>query len=223
MKHESNIKEEDMNTAEQITKGKDKGTKGMTVAYIRVSSGGQNTDRQMDGFKSLDLDKVFKEKVSGATTDRPELKSCMEYLRENDTLYIYSMDRLARNLVDLQGIVKDLTGRGVCIKFLKEQLTFEQTGVNPMNTLLLQVMGAFAEFERSLIKERQMEGIQSAKAKGVKFGRKAKLTPEQKTEILARLKSDPFIKKVDLMQEYNISRATFYRLVKDFKGGQEAA
>ncbi len=199
-------------------------TKGMNVGYIRVSSSGQNTDRQIDAFdNTLDLDKVFTDRVSGATKDRPELKACMEYLRENDTLYIYSMDRLARNLVDLQGIVKDLIQRGVCIKFMKEQLTFEQSGVNPMNTLLLQVMGAFAEFERSLIKERQMEGIKSAKAKGVKFGRKAKLTSEQKTEIMNRLKSEPFIKKSDLMKEYDISRATFYRLVSSFKAGQKVA
>jgi DNA invertase Pin-like site-specific DNA recombinase len=206
-----------MNTASRTTKG-------MNVGYIRVSSTGQNTDRQMDAFdNTLDLDKVFTDKVSGATKDRPELKTCMEYLRENDTLYIYSMDRLARNLVDLQGIVKELTQRGVCIKFIKEQLTFEQSGVNPMNTLLLQVMGAFAEFERSLIKERQMEGIKSAKAKGVKFGRKAKLTPEQKTEIMNRLKSEPFTKKSDLMHEYDISRATFYRLVSSYKAEHKAA
>jgi DNA invertase Pin-like site-specific DNA recombinase len=198
--------------------------KGMTVGYIRVSSTGQNTDRQKDAFDdSLDLDKVFIDKVSGATTDRVELKACLEYLRENDTLYIHSMDRLARNLVDLQCIVKDLTGRGVCIKFMKEQLTFEQNGGNPMNTLLLQVMGAFAEFERSLIKERQMEGIASAKAKGVKFGRKAKLIPEQIAEIRTRLHTEPFIKKSDLMQEYDISRATFYRLVSTFKPIQQAS
>ena len=191
-------------------------TKGMNVGYIRVSSTGQNISRQMDAFdNALDLDKVFTDKVSGATTDRPELKACMEYLRENDTLYIYSMDRLARNLVDLQCIVKELTGLGVCIKFIKEQLTFEQSGVNPMNTLLLQVMGAFAEFERSLIKERQMEGIKSAQAKGVKFGRKPRLTTEQITEMMNRLKSEPFIKKSDLIQEYNISRATFYRVMSN--------
>ena len=198
-------------------------TKGMNVGYIRVSSTGQNTDRQEDALKSMDLDKVFTDKESGATTDRPELKACMDYLREGDTLYIYSMDRLARNLVDLQCIVKDLTGRGVCIKFMKEQLTFEQNGGNPMNTLLLQVMGAFAEFERSLIKERQMEGISSAKAKGVKFGRKAKLTPEQKVEIKDRLISDSFVKKSDLMKEFDISRATFYRLVSSFKQKEETA
>jgi len=210
------IKEMNMDIANRTTKG-------MNVGYIRVSSTGQNTDRQEDAFNSIDLDKVFTDKVSGASTDRPELKSCTEYLREGDTLYIYSMDRLARNLVDLQCIVKDLTGRGVCIKFIKEQLTFEQNGNNPMNTLLLQVMGAFAEFERSLIKERQLEGIASAKAKGVKFGRKAKLSPEQKTEIMNRLKSDPFIKKSDLMKEYDISRATFYRLLSGFKAAEESA
>ena len=197
--------------------------KGMKVGYIRVSSTGQNTARQTDGFNNLDLDKVFTDKLSGASTDRPELKACLEYLRENDTLYIYSMDRLARNLIDLQCIVNDLTNRAVRIKFIKEQLTFEQNGKNPMNTLLLQVMGAFAEFERNLIKERQMEGIQSAKAKGVKFGRKVKLSPEQKQEIKDRLMSDPFVKKADLMKEYDISRATFYRLMKELKMQEQAA
>ena len=197
--------------------------KGMKVGYIRVSSSGQNTDRQTDGLSNLNLDKVFTDKLSGASTDRPELKACLEYLRENDTLYIYSMDRLARNLIDLQCIVNDLTNRAVRIKFIKEQLTFEQNGSNPMNTLLLQVMGAFAEFERNLIKERQMEGIQSAKAKGVKFGRKVKLTPEQKQEIKDRLMSDPFVKKADLMKEYDISRATFYRLMKELKMQEQAA
>ena len=197
--------------------------KGMKVGYIRVSSSDQNTDRQTDGLSNLNLDKVFTDKLSGASTDRPELKACLEYLRENDTLYIYSMDRLARNLIDLQCIVNDLTNRAVRIKFIKEQLTFEQNGKNPMNTLLLQVMGAFAEFERNLIKERQMEGIQSAKAKGVKFGRKVKLTPEQKQEIKDRLMSDPFVKKADLMKEYDISRATFYRLMKELKMQEQAA
>ena len=197
--------------------------KGMKVGYIRVSSSDQNTDRQTDGLSNLNLDKVFTDKLSGASTDRPELKACLEYLRENDTLYIYSMDRLARNLIDLQCIVNDLTNRAVRIKFIKEQLTFEQNGSNPMNTLLLQVMGAFAEFERNLIKERQMEGIQSAKAKGVKFGRKVKLTPEQKQEIKDRLMSDPFVKKADLMKEYDISRATFYRLMKELKMQEQAA
>lgn len=200
-----------------------KTAKGMKVGYIRVSSTGQNTDRQEDALNTLDLDKIFTDKVSGATTNRPELKACMDYLREGDTLFIYSMDRLARNLVDLQCIVKDLTGRGVCIKFMKEQLTFEQNGGNSMNTLLLQVMGAFAEFERSLIKERQMEGIASAKTKGVKFGRKVKLTPEQIRDIRTRLHSDPFVKKSEVMKEYDISRATFYRLVNSIKSEQEAA
>ncbi|ACN14894.1 ResR [Desulforapulum autotrophicum HRM2] len=200
-----------------------KAAKGMKVGYIRVSSTGQNVDRQVDGFNTLDLDKVFTDKVSGATTDRPELKACLEYLRENDTLYIYSMDRLARNLIDLQCIVNELTGRGVSIKFIKEQLTFEQNGGNPMNTLLLQVMGAFAEFERSLIKERQMEGIQSAKTKGVKFGRKAKLAPEQVAEIKTRLEANPLVKKVDLMEEYSISRATLYRVLSCINGKEKAA
>jgi DNA invertase Pin-like site-specific DNA recombinase len=210
------IKEKQMNS----TKAAKKTTKGQNIGYIRVSSTGQNTDRQHDAFKSIELDKIFTDKVSGGTKDRPALKDCMDYMRDGDTLHISSMDRLARNLNDLQCIVKDLAGKGVCIKFIKEGLNFDQNCNKPMNTLTLQVMGAFAEFERSLIKERQMEGIASAKAKGVKFGRKAKLTDEQKAEIKDRLMSDPFIKKADLMKEFDISRATFYRLMKIFKSEQ---
>ena len=147
-----------------------------TVGYVRVSSVDQNTVRQLDG---LTLDKTFTDKASGKDTKRPQLERALEFLREGDTLVIHSMDRLARNLDDLRRVVLGLTKKGVKVRFEKEDLTF--TGEDsPMANLLLSVMGAFAQFERELIKERQREGIAIAKKKGgVYKGRVPSLTAER--------------------------------------------
>ncbi|MCE0864451.1 recombinase family protein [Pseudomonas alloputida] len=137
------------------------------VGYIRVSSADQNVDRQLDG---VALDKVFTEKLSGATTDRPQLQAMLEYVREGDTILVHSIDRLARSLADLLKLVEDLNKRSVHIRFNKEQLEF--TGEdNPTQHLMLSMMGAVAQFERAMIKERQREGIAKAKEKGVYKGR----------------------------------------------------
>lgn len=137
------------------------------VAYIRVSSEDQNTDRQLDG---ITVDRTFTDKVSGATTERPALKEMLSYVREGDTIHVHSIDRLARSLADLLKLVEDLTKRGVHICFDKEKLEF--TGEdNPTQHLMLSMMGAVAQFERSMIKERQREGIAKAKEKGVYKGR----------------------------------------------------
>lgn len=137
------------------------------VGYVRVSSVGQNTERQLDG---IALDKVFTDKVSGATTDRPQLLAMLDYVREGDTIIVHSIDRLARSLADLLSLVESLTTKGVAVRFHKEQLHF--TGEHSaMQKLMLSMMGSFAEFERSMIKERQAEGIAKAKVKGVYKGR----------------------------------------------------
>src|ERR1035438_7267867 len=125
------------------------------VGYIRVSSLDQNTERQLEGVK---LDKVFTDKASGKDTARPQLQAALEYLREGDLLLVHSMDRLARSVDDLRKIVFDLTKKGVHVQFVKENLTF--TGEDsPMSNLLLSLLGAVAEFERSMIRERQRGGI----------------------------------------------------------------
>ena len=157
---------------------------GQNVGYIRVSSDSQNTDRQLEGIK---LDQVFEDKASGKNTDRPQLTACLNHLRKGDTLYVHSMDRLARNLDDLRRIVRDLTARDVVVHFHKEGLDFRGDD-SPMSQLLLNMMGAFAEFERSLIKERQMEGIAIAKTKGVYKGRKRSLTPDRVIELRRKVK-----------------------------------
>jgi DNA invertase Pin-like site-specific DNA recombinase len=174
------------------------------VGYIRVSSIDQHTDRQLEG---QELDKVFTDRASGKDTKRPQLQACLDYLRDGDELVVHSMDRLARNLDDLRRIVLDLTGKGVHVGFVKENLTF--TGEDsPMSNLLLSLLGAVAEFERSMIRERQREGIALAKKKGVYKGRKPSLTAEQVKEIRRRAEAGE--QKTGLAAEYGVSRQTLY-------------
>lgn len=174
------------------------------VGYIRVSSVDQNTERQLDG---QDLDKTFTDRASGKDTKRPQLQACLDYIREGDVLLVHSMDRLARNLDDLRRMVLDLTGKGVHVQFIKENLTF--TGEDsPMSTLLLSLLGAVAEFERSMIRERQREGIAIAKKAGVYKGRKPSLTAEQVKEIRRRVGVGE--RKSGLANEFGVSRQTLY-------------
>ncbi|MBV8612714.1 MAG: recombinase family protein, partial [Acetobacteraceae bacterium] len=128
---------------------------GQRIGYTRVSSLDQQVARQLEG---IALDRTFTDQASGKDTRRPQLELLLSFARAGDTVVVHSMDRLARNLDDLRRIVHTLTGKGVRIEFLKEHLAF--TGEDsPMASLMLSVMGAFAEFERALINERQREGI----------------------------------------------------------------
>jgi DNA invertase Pin-like site-specific DNA recombinase len=178
---------------------------GKRVGYIRVSSLDQNEQRQLEG---VEVDKKFTDKASGKDMNRPQLRAALDYLRDGDVLVIHSMDRLARNLDDLRKMVTELTGRGVVVEFAKEHLTFTAED-NAMSKLLLSVMGAFAEFERALIKERQREGIALAKQKGVYKGRKPSLTPEQVAMLRKRVKAGE--KRAGLAREFGISRETLYQ------------
>lgn len=176
------------------------------VGYIRVSSIGQNPDRQLAG---VTLDKVFTDKASAKSIEgRPQFALAMDYLREGDTLHVHSIDRLARNLEELQKIVRELTGQGIAVKFHKENLEFTADQNDAMAKLMLQMMGAFAEFERTLIRERQREGIAKAKAAGRRFGRSKALTEAQVEEIRSRMLSGE--RKVALAKEYGVSRQTLY-------------
>jgi DNA invertase Pin-like site-specific DNA recombinase len=174
------------------------------IGYVRVSSVDQNTDRQLSG---IDLSKTFTDKCSGKNVDRPRLRELLEWVRDGDTIHVHSIDRLARNLKDLQVLVETITGKGVALIFHKEKLTF--TGDDsPMQKLTLQLMGAFAEFERSLIRERQSEGIAAAKAAGKQIGAKPKLDKSQINDIKKRLERGEG--KVALAREFKISRQTLY-------------
>ncbi|MBP7527322.1 MAG: recombinase family protein [Syntrophorhabdaceae bacterium] len=180
--------------------------KGQRIGYVRVSSVDQNTDRQLDG---IELDRVFADKASGKNAgDRPQLQELLGYAREGDTIIVHSIDRLARNLDDLRRLVNDLTSRGVRIQFVKETLTFSGDD-SPMSRLLLSMMGAFAEFERAIIRERQREGIEKAKKKGVYKGRKRVLTPLQAEEL--RALAVPGVSRTALAKKFGISRESVYR------------
>ena len=181
---------------------------GQRIGYIRVSTLDQNPDRQLEGAQ---VSKVFTDKASGKDTQRPQLDALLGYVRDGDTLVVHSMDRLARNLDDLRRLVQQLTGRGVRIEFIKEGLTF--TGEDsPMANLLLSVMGAFAEFERELIRERQREGIALAKQRGAYRGRKTALNAAQAAEL--RRRAEARESKAALAREFGISRATLYEYLR---------
>lgn len=177
---------------------------GQRVGYIRVSSTDQNTDRQLD---DVQLDKTFTDKASGASTHRPALQAALGHVREGDVLVCHSMDRLARSLSDLLALVKELTERGVAVEFTKENLVF--TGDDsPSSKLMLAVMGATAEFERSMIRSRQREGIAAAKKAGKHLGRVSILKPAQVNELRKRVAAGE--DKAAIAGAFGISRASVY-------------
>lgn len=181
---------------------------GQRIGYVRVSSFDQNPERQLE---QVSVNRLFTDKASGKDTQRPELERLLAFVREGDTVVVHSMDRLARNLDDLRRLVQGLTQRGVRIEFVKESLTF--TGEDsPMANLMLSVMGAFAEFERALIRERQREGISLAKQRGVYRGRKKALSPERVAELRRRAAAGE--QKAKLAREFGISRETLYQYLR---------
>lgn len=176
----------------------------MRVGYRRVSTIDQNAVRQLEG---VDVERMFTDKASGKDTVRPALDEMIAFVRAGDTVVVHSLDRLARNLGDLRQLVRTLTGDGVRVEFVKEALTF--TGEDsPMSTLLLNMLGAVAEFERSLILERQREGIALAKGRGVYTGRQPALCPELATELRRRAAAGE--QKATLAREFGVSRETVY-------------
>jgi DNA invertase Pin-like site-specific DNA recombinase len=185
---------------------------GQRLGYIRVSTLDQHVDRQLEG---IEVDKTFIDKASGKDTKRPQLVLLLSFARAGDTVVVHSMDRLARNLDDLRRMVHTLTGRGVRIEFVKEHLSF--TGDDsPMASLLLSVMGAFAEFERALIHERQREGIALAQQRGAYKGRKKSLSQAVVAELRQRLTTG--MSKAQVARELGISRQTLYQYLREGEG-----
>lgn len=190
--------------------------KGQIIGYARVSSADQNLARQLEQLKSINSDKIFEDKASGVTTDRPAFQQMMRYVREGDTVIVCSMDRLARNLSDLLNITKELQTKGVSITFLKESIHLDATGNDvAMTKLLMSMLGAVAEFERSMIRERQREGIELAKKRGIYKGRK----PTERSVIeKAREKIDLGVPLAKAAREAGIARSTLYRRLKQLDG-----
>jgi DNA invertase Pin-like site-specific DNA recombinase len=173
------------------------------VGYARVSSVGQSLDAQVA--KLGHCDKVFQEKQSGAAGTRPRLAACLEYVREGDTLVVTRLDRLARSTLHLCQIAEELARKRVHLQVLDQHIdTSDATG-----RLLFNMLGAIGQFETELRAERQMDGIQKAKERGVHFGRKQKLTRAQILELQHRRQQGTRIKT--LMHDYSISKVSVYR------------
>ena len=185
----------------------------MRIGYVRVSSLDQNPDRQIEELKAQQAEKIFMDKVSGKNTDRPELQRMLSFIREGDTLIVHSLDRLARNLADLLTMVQDLTCRGVSVIFLNERLSFEAgADASPTSKLMLSMIGAFAEFERSMIRSRQAEGIALAKERGVYKGRPRSISDETLETVNALVEQG--VPLASAAKKVGISRSTVYRYLQ---------
>ena len=177
------------------------------IGYKRVSSQTQSTERQDLG----ELDKVFEEKVSGKTAkDRPALLAMIDYARNGDTVKVHSIDRLARDLRDLQSIISQLNDKGVAVSFLSENLTFSAGADDAFAKLQLQMMGAFAEFERNIIRKRQAEGIAKAKVRGVYKDRKRSTVIDR--DQVRNLKDEGF-STYKIADKMGISRMSVHRIL----------
>lgn len=186
-----------------------KGDKGMNVAYVRVSTIEQNESRQIEALKKHNIEKWFTEKVSAKDTNRPELQAMLEFVRENDTIYIHDFSRLARSTKDLLDIVETLNKKGVHLVSNKEALDTS----TPQGKLMLTMLAAIYEFERQNMLDRQREGIAIAKSKGVYKGRKAKEVQNFDREYERYLKRE--INKSELAKVLNISRPTLDKLIAE--------
>ena len=185
----------------------------MIVGYIRVSTLDQNADRQHVALNEAHVGKIYEDHISGANTDRAQFQAMMQFLREGDELVVLSLDRLARNLRDLLDTVETLGKRGVSVRFLKENLLFDaRSNADPTSKLMLSMVGAFAECERSMIRARQAEGIALAKARGAYMGRPRSVTDEQIAKLKAALALDVPLTKA--AKKVGISRTTAYRYIR---------
>lgn len=183
---------------------------GKRIGYARVSTDDQNLDLQRDALTLAGCSTLYEETVSGRSANRPELENCLKALRSGDTLVVWRLDRLGRSLPDLVGIVSRLEQESIGFESINERIeTFSAAG-----KLIFHVFAALAEFERNLIRERTKAGLEAARARGRKGGRKPVLTDGQVREIKALLR-DPEIQVGTIARRYGVSRTTLYRYVSN--------
>ena len=175
----------------------------MIIGYARVSTQDQNPEYQVDALEKAGCEQIFQEKVTGKLRERPELSQCLRTLRAGDTLVVWKLDRLARSLKDLVGIVQDLNDRKIGFKSLTEAINTTSSG----GRLVFHIFGALAEFEHSLIRERTVAGLEAARARGRKGGRKPSLSGSDIKKAAAML-SDPNITKKEVAKHFGVSRTT---------------
>lgn len=184
----------------------------MNIAYVRVSTVEQNEDRQLEGLKKYNIDKWFTEKVSAKDTNRPQLQTMLDYAREGDVIYIWDFSRLSRSVKDLLDIVEKLQSKGIHLISVKENLDTS----TPTGKLMLTMIGAINEFERTNLLERQREGIALAKEKGAYKGRKKIDFPSNWEEVYTKWKKRE-LKGNEAMEQLGLKRNTFYNLVKEYE------
>jgi DNA invertase Pin-like site-specific DNA recombinase len=179
----------------------------MIIAYARVSTAGQTLDDQVEALRAAGAVKIYQEKVSGARSDRPQLAKALTALKAGDVLIVTRLDRLARSTRDLLNILAAVTDTGASFRSISDPWV---DTMNPTGRLMLTVLGGLAEFERSLIKVRCDTGIARARAAGVKFGRKPKLSPYQRQEAIARREGGEA--QGAIARTYGVDQATISRL-----------
>ena len=181
-----------------------------TVGYARVSSTGQDLSVQLERLEAMGCEKVFKEKRSRMDAGRPELKRCLEYLRDGDTLLVTKIDRLARSTSDLYRIISQLSEKGVSFKVVDDPTidTTSRTG-----KLVMGILALIAEFENDIRRERQMDGIAQARDRGVKFGRKPILVPDTIKKVRKLRKSGKTVPEI--MRQTSLSKASVYRALAE--------
>lgn len=184
----------------------------MNIAYVRVSTIDQNEARQVEGLQKYNIDKWFTEKVSAKDTNRPELKTMLEFAREGDTIYIHSFDRLARSTSDLLNLVEQFQAKGIHLVSNKENIDTS----TPTGKLMLTMIGAINTFERENMLERQREGIAIAKAEGKFKGRKEIDYPKNWNDIYPRWKNRE-LQSNEAMEQLGLKRNTFYKLIKKYE------
>lgn len=175
----------------------------MIIGYARVSTNDQNPELQVDALKKSGAEQIFQEKFTGTLRERPELSQCLRMLRQGDVLIVWKLDRLARSLKDLVEIVQDLQDRGVGFKSLTESIDTTSSG----GRLVFHIFGSLAEFERDLIRERTIAGLEAARARGRKGGRKPAMSKTD-TQKAAAMLLDPKITKTEVAKHFGVSRTT---------------
>lgn len=186
----------------------------MLIGYARVSTQDQNTQLQIDALEAAGCEKVFQEKASGAKTDRPQLKAALEYMRGDDTLVVWKLDRLARSLKQLVETVEDLEARGIGFRSITEAIDTTTAG----GKLVFHIFAALAEFERGIIRERTLAGLQAARAQGKVGGRPSKMD-DQALRTAKTLMADPEIPVEEVAKRMGVSVATLYRYLPGGKQG----
>lgn len=178
----------------------------MLIGYARVSTQDQKPELQIDALTAIGCEKVFEEKASGAQRDRPQLRAAIDYMRDGDTLVVWKLDRLARSIKQLIETVEMLEGRGIGFRSLTEAIDTTTSG----GKLVFHIFAALAEFERSIIRERTVAGLASAKARGRLGGRPPALTSEDLAHARAML-ADPNITVEKVAERLGVVPSTLYR------------